>query len=372
MLPLLPMFAVGNLQKQEIPLSATSAVCNDGSPYAYFLGLGTETDKWVFFQQGGSYCWDEDSCNSRGSNYMSSNGLPSTETISVGILSDDASNNPYYAAWNKVLIPYCTSDAFSGTVEKASWKSSLSFLGSRVIPSLIADLKASHGLIDDVSTTVIYAGASAGGVGMYPNLDILSGTLLPSSNVVGVIDSGWFMDSVPYVAQSCKDALHCSVEANIKLGMTAWSPSVDADCSKDKPADQQWQCMMGKYVEPYISTPIFVFEWQFDLAQLYHDGIEDNPSGAAATLTYAQTSSANLTKTFAAAQRHHMFFSPSCYQHVVLNTKHPTWAKVTAGGVALADALNDFVIGKTTSSTLLDECKTPDCNPTCPPDQHIG
>jgi hypothetical protein len=29
--------------------------------------------------------------------------------------------------------------------------------------------------------------------------------------------------------------------------------------------------LMGHYLEPYLSAPIFVFEWQFDLAQLYHE-----------------------------------------------------------------------------------------------------
>ena len=70
---------------------------------------------------------------------------------------------------------------------------------------------------------------------------------------------------------------------------------------------------MGHYLEPYLSAPIFVFEWQFDLAQLYYDGIYDNPSGSPQALAYAQESSDNLTKTFASAQRHHHFFSPSCY-----------------------------------------------------------
>ena len=369
------------LTKVVLPVDSGVA-CNDGSPYAYYLytpstvedGVdGAPGSKWVFFQQGGSYCWDEASCKARATNLMSSKGLSPELNIASGILSDDPAENPFFAGYNMVELPYCTSDAFSGTLAQSSWSTKLSFLGSRVVPSVIADLKQNHGLVDHASTVVIYSGASAGAVGLYPNLDLLSSKLLPASHVVGVIDSGWFLDSVPLETQPCADQpLVCSVKENLVRGVAAWNSSVDTDCDSDKGADEQWQCMMGHYVEPYLTTPIFVFEWGYDLAQLYHDGIESNPKASAPALAYAQTSRANLTRTFEAAKRHHHFFSPACYQHVVLNAKHPTWLHVTAGNVTLAAALNDFVSGNSSSSVLLDDCTLPDCNPTCPPPQHIG
>ena len=260
------LLALASLQKVVIPTTgASSAVCNDGSPYAYYVHKGTSS-KWVFYQQGGSYCWDEPSCNARkrhDSTQMSSKGLSQTLNIVSGILSDAVADNPYYATWNKVQLPYCTSDAFSGTVTHASWSSSLSFLGSLVVPSVVADLKKNHGLVDSSSTVVIYSGASAGAVGLYPNLDMLSTVLLPSSRVVGIIDSGWFLDSVPFQALPCPGSpLHCSVEENLVKGLAAWNSSVDADCAAAKAGGDAWQCMMGHYVEPYLSTPIFVFQWQ--------------------------------------------------------------------------------------------------------------
>ena len=131
---------------------------------------------------------------------------------------------------------------------------------------------------------------------------------------------------------------------------------------------------ISPHITQYLPTPphTFVFEWQFDLAQLYHDGIETNPSSPPTASAYAQTSRTNLTETFYAAQRHHHFFSPSCYQHTVINNKHHDWVSVTANGTKLPDALNAFVSGTGTGFILLDECTTPDCNPTCPPPQHIG
>jgi hypothetical protein len=365
------------LTKYTIAAGTNAAVCNDGSPYAYYFKPGTSSNKWVFFQQGGSYCWDKATCDyrqSHDSTQMSSNGLPGRLTISYGIISDDPSDNPYFATWNMVQLPYCTSDAFSGTVTQAAWQSSLSFLGSRVIPSVVADLKADHGLVDSASTTLIYSGASAGGVGMWPNMDVLSSTLLPASHVVAVVDSGWFLDSVPLIQEPCTDyGLNCSVKTNLVNGLAAWIPAVDTGCAQAKAASDRWQCLMGKYVEPYISTPLFVFEWAYDLAQLYHDGIEDDPSLSSSTLAYAQESRSNLTATFFGAQRQHKyFFSPSCYQHVVINNQHSDWVSVTANGTKLPDALNDFVSGTSSGFILTDACNSPGCNPTCPPPQHIG
>jgi hypothetical protein len=51
---------------------------------------------------------------------------------------------------------------------------------------------------------------------------------------------------------------------------------------------------MGQYVAPFIKTPMFIFQWQFDLAQPIHDGIYSNPPSGAA-LAYAQQSAQNLT-----------------------------------------------------------------------------
>ena len=220
---------------------------------------------------------------------------------------------------------------------------------------------------------MIFSGASAGAVGVYPNLDLVA-TKLPHTRVVGVIDSGWFLDSIPIPTSpdDCPDPLHCLVQGNLMRGVSAWNPAVDPDCANEKTAGVDlWQCLMGHYVEQFLSTPMFVFEWQFDLAQLYHDGITENPSRAPAELAYAQESVTNLTRTFVAAKKHHHFFSPACYQHVVLNNKPHNWVGLTINGTTLPDALDTFVKGvKNTTTVFVDTaCNTPDCNPTCPPPQ---
>ena len=41
-------------------------VCNDGSPSGYYIDYAAQdSNKWLFFQQGGGWCYDEASCLTR-------------------------------------------------------------------------------------------------------------------------------------------------------------------------------------------------------------------------------------------------------------------------------------------------------------------
>ena len=54
-----------------------SLVCNDGSPGGYYFRPAAEEaaqDKWIFYLEGGGWCWNATSCehriNSNGENLM--------------------------------------------------------------------------------------------------------------------------------------------------------------------------------------------------------------------------------------------------------------------------------------------------------------
>ena len=81
-----------------------------------------------------------------------------------------------------------------------------------------------------------------------------------------------------------------------------------------------------------LSAPVFIFQWQFDEAQMTADNV-------AAPVTQAQWNfihrqGRNIRKTLEPVSA---VFAPSCISHTVL-TK-PDWAKVTVDGVSLPDAL---------------------------------
>lgn len=41
------------------------AVCNDGTPAAYYVHRGADPSRWLVHQQGGWWCWDDYSCQVR-------------------------------------------------------------------------------------------------------------------------------------------------------------------------------------------------------------------------------------------------------------------------------------------------------------------
>ena len=88
----------------------------------------------LFCLSGGWICHDEASCSGRASREsyrMSSDRWPSVKAVG-GILSADPAENPHFAEANHVFVPYCSSDAWSGT-QKGDGDKRPSFLGHYIV-----------------------------------------------------------------------------------------------------------------------------------------------------------------------------------------------------------------------------------------------
>ena len=81
-----------------------------------------------------------------------------------------------------------------------------------------------------------------------------------------------------------------------------------------------------------LSAPVFIFQWQFDEAQMTADNVGAPVTQAQWNFIHRQ--GRNIRKTLEPVSA---VFAPSCISHTVL-TK-PDWAKVTVDGVSLPDAL---------------------------------
>ena len=117
-----------------IKFEPEGTVCSDGSQWAFYVEFSETSDNIVVYMMGGGGCWDYDSCirrNARGA--TNPDGLPdnyanehlffdiggSELAINVNavypLLNDDPAVSPM-ADWNKVFVPYCTGDVYSGSV----------------------------------------------------------------------------------------------------------------------------------------------------------------------------------------------------------------------------------------------------------------
>ena len=118
-----------------VKLETPGAKCADGSPYAIYVQFSdTGSDNLMLYFQPGGACWDYASCTPGGGARSAANldGLPDNyasehDPVRLGdvevqvdvkvfypLLSDDPSISPM-ADWNKVFVPYCTGDGFSGS-----------------------------------------------------------------------------------------------------------------------------------------------------------------------------------------------------------------------------------------------------------------
>lgn len=206
-----------------------------------------------------------------------------------GILSSNPSENLLYWNAHHVLVPYCTSDIWSGTRRHGIPGSRFSFLGAKVVRQVILDLLP-LGLSN--ASSLLLVGSSAGGTGVLLNLNsvhsLLHGELgLQHIAVRGMADSGWFLDREPYSVDQ-----HAPLAADaIMLGVALWHGKVPPLCAAHYPFEP-WRCFFGYRIYPFLTgvshLQLFVFNFSrtyFLMAIFYY----------VPRYTYAKTSLDNTT-----------------------------------------------------------------------------
>jgi len=340
-------------------LSDGVTVCNDNSPAGYYIRYMNST-KWVIYLQGGAFCFDDKSCDSRWKEtpfWMSS--LPWPPFIQgTGILSSNEKHNPHWWDANSVYLGYCSSDSWSGSAVAPS-TSKWSFLGSKIVPAIVQDLLSNWNLKS--AKDVLFTGESAGAEGLLVHADNIA-KMLSFARFRTLVDSGWFLDFEPFKPQPCNDAFSCTEQGCLQRGSKIWKPKPDVDCEAAKTADTLWECILGYRAYPFIQTPLFIMVFRFDSAQMAHDAIFTIPE-TTAEMKYAQEAAKNLTATFSQVGVTTVF-NPSCYFHTVETSSR--WNVLQIDGVILSDAVWEWYQNPLKKSWYIDNCTLPNCNPTCP------
>ncbi|XP_034481354.1 palmitoleoyl-protein carboxylesterase NOTUM [Drosophila innubila] len=321
-----------NRSLKRAALTNTSITCNDGTHAGFYWRKQPNSKKWIVFLEGGWHCFDNRSCRARWlrlRHLMTSSQWPETRDVG-GILSPHAEENPYWHNANHVLVPYCSSDSWSGTrVEPVgdrenSWR----FMGALILRQVIADL-IPLGLGRVAGGELLLVGSSAGGLGVMLSLDRVRDFLVNERKlqvtVRGVSDSGWFLDREPYTPSAV-----ASSEA-VRLGWKLWQGLLPEDCTKAHPTEP-WRCYFGYRLYPTLKTPLFVFQWLFDEAQMRADNV-------GAPVTPQQW---NYIHEMGGALRSSLdnvsaVFAPSCIGHAVLSKRD--WVNLKIDDISLPAAL---------------------------------
>lgn len=180
--------------------------------------------------------------------------------ISVGgLLSPMQDDNPYWHDANHVLVPYCSSDSWSGTKIHPEARDGWSFMGSLIVRQVIADL-IPLGLGRSQGGELLMAGSSAGGLGVMLNLDKVKRFLRAERGIKitvrGVSDSGWFLDREPYAPNAV------STVDVVKQGWKLWGGALPDACVA-KHAAEPWRCYFGHRLYPTMKCKFLILAFVY-------------------------------------------------------------------------------------------------------------
>jgi len=236
------------------------AVCLDGSPPVYYHRPGKDEgmNKWFIHMQGGGWCLSMEDCYQRSLTTLgSSKKYPKTLNLENegGYFSADPHKNPLLHNWNSVSVRYCDGASWSGnnsTVSEFNGQK-LYFRGRPIVTALIADLLENRGL--QSADEVIISGCSAGAIATFYHVDLFAQSV--PALIVGMPDSGFFLESS---SPDYVEKLQWVVET---MNTT---DSVNQNCLKYH--TNKTECMSVVFSTPYVETPLFLLQSQYDSWQI--------------------------------------------------------------------------------------------------------
>ena len=318
--------------------------------------------KWVIFLQGGGECANADSCAAAAKSDLGSSKYfaPSIEFDEGEFYASGLPSNPF-ASWNRVDIPYCSQDLYSGTRESTSPETfGLYFSGHHIFEAVLQTLKTQYGL--GAATEVILTGASAGGIGAWINTNSLVTSFVPAGCRVTVAPiAGMYFFAYPYAGVNHTESTLVDFRESAWPGNVAlWQSYIDPACAAGL-GERAYGCMLSNYSFPYIKAAAFITEAQTDQVQLEaHDWLPGPDHQDAPELAYMAAWRDNMTQAIGqAASTTAGWFNPACYIHTSFSPTSPT-----IGGDTYLSAFTRWYFGGETVR-LADSCGGT-CNPTCP------
>jgi len=340
----------------EYPL----AMCNDGSPGAYYFRPGTEGSRqWLVYLDAAGWCWDDMSCRHPWqilhgtSKYFPRTAkelrLRADKYLRSGIL------DPEYGPLAKAHVAYvksCSNDAFMGNLSPTKPSSApfnqrtprqgWHFRGRQIVLAVFADLRRRMGLGNQSEDRVVYGGCSAGARGALVTLDHIAQTrsIVGQASVVGLLDSGFWVPAVP--GHSSGPGWR-SFEEQLKSAMFFANESayINPECSKTFKGES-WKCLMGSYILPFVRTPYFLVHSQYDLFAIsmnlwghYWPTHAFAPQELNWTEGYRRLVLQYLPNPPDVAES--TIFSPACYMHCLITV--PRYWTISADGILLSDTL---------------------------------
>ncbi len=338
------------------------ARCMDGSPGAYYFATNTSSNSWVIELEGGGECASKKLCDSRKGSALYSSKYFKT-SLHLGALNTDNSYNPKLRHFNRVFIPYCSQDLWTGQRTVANNDTYGYYFSGHLILEAVLDELDDVGNLKDAKN-IILTGESAGGIGVWPNVDWLA-ERYPSARTVAAPIAGFYFFAYPYhgpehTSSGLADFRKEAWPQHYKL----WDSFVDQDC-KDNLGEPAY-CILSNNSFPFINVNAFIIEAQTDKVVLqYHDWIPANqdPNWSNPIQNYFKQWKNNMTIGLQPSldeQSNNGVFNPACFIHTTFTPTSPI-----LNGMNYLQAFQAWFFKEEESVKLQDDCGIL-CNPTCP------
>jgi ribosome maturation protein SDO1 len=379
---------INNIYASNVNLTLLSetkhdtARCMDGTMAGYYYEKASninEDKKWVIYLYGGGECDNEESCKSQlntelgSSNYFADSY---SDTSSWYLASGYCPYNPSLCGFNHVGVPYCSQDLHSGQITTKSddtW--GLYFAGHLILSSILDELDELYNLKD--ATDIILTGVSAGGIGVWMNIDFIANRY-PNTRVTAATIAGFYFYETYYNGTNhtnpggMADFRKDGIENAYKL----YNAYVDETCKIEyesynlDPA----ACMLSNNSFPFIESDSYVIQAQTDQVVLTgHDCFPQDYMFEDEEQSFMYEFSSNMSNALAPLTKNNKIinnkpqtgiFSVACYIHGSFTHTYPL-----LNGYSYNEAFTNFYFNYSiidqTNFILQDNCGIM-CNPTCP------
>ena len=234
------------------------------------------------------------------------------------------------------------------------------FRGQAILNAVLADLQTNKGL--GSGAKLLLAGCSAGARGAMVNLDRVAAAM-PNVEVRGLLDSGLWIDAAPSDPSTTKSLLE---ETQLVYGFANPGAVISEACAAAY-AGEEYKCMFGQYRLPFVRTPYFANEAQFDSFQVTYDLGGSPPQYGYAVQWADSFQQAMLSVVQAlptADQPQSGMFSSVCLLHCVTNG--PDFWTVTVNGESLQSAVAKWYFSGVAPQRVVDtSCSGWACHANC-------
>ena len=223
-------------------------------------------------------------------------------------------------------------------------------IAEEVVTSLIGDKE---------NQIVSFGGCSAGARGSMVTIDLIREHLPPSTKVIGLHDSGSYVDIDPLNNGYDKFTEQCRMAYDLYDG-----PEVNAACGEVYP-DELWRCLCGQYMLPLVQTESQMIIYQYDSYQVSKNIGHSPKYWSSSDCQYAtyefRPKMLNVMEEILDTGKH-VVFGANCYAHCIVESSQVSDLKVD--GMSTADQFFQL-LNDDEKKSVVSSCREVNCQPGC-------